>query len=106
MPTLDHLGLPVADLARSLAFYLHLLDGEAAELGAHTLVRAGEVSLALVPTADAMPFGQTLHLAIRFPGAEREAVEARLRELPHQRVGDRIYLLDPDGLVLELVFGD
>ena len=108
---LDHIGIVTRDVAATTDFYVRLLDGEVlpAPLAGHTMIRAGGVHLAIVAwregDPDAVAWGQ--HVALRVDGEHRATVLARLAALarPHELVRDRVYVRDPGGFTLELLFG-
>ncbi len=106
--TLDHLGVVARDPARTIDFYVRLLDGVAREMPGHVVVVAGDVRIAVVPRREGDPerYGHGHHLALRAPRAERDAILARLEALgaARQDVQGRVYTRDPDGLTLELLF--
>lgn len=109
--TLDHIGIVTRDVAATTDFYVRLLDGELlpTPLAGHTMIRAGDVHLAIVAWRDGDPdtFAWGQHVALRVAGEHRETVLARLAELapPHEHVRDRVYVRDPGGFTLELLFG-
>lgn len=106
--SLDHFGIVASEPARTIDFYVRLLDGRPLSMGGHTVVAAGDVRIAVVPRRPDDPegYGYGHHLALRAAPEEREAILARLAALgaPHQEVRGRIYTRDPDGLTLELTF--
>ncbi|MFQ5897037.1 MAG: VOC family protein [Candidatus Methylomirabilia bacterium] len=116
---LDHFGVDVADLRRAEEFYTGLL-GMSVEmrLPDQVLLRYGDGNLALFLRPDREPGGleqieQPLgksHHAFELPWEELEAALRifREREIRHHAPidwGDHdcVYLLDPDGNLLELV---
>lgn len=107
--TLDHIGIVSSDPARTIDFYVRLLDGTASPMAGHVVVSAGEVRIAVVARRDGDPdaYAYGHHLALHASMADHEALLARLNELgaPHEDVRGRIYTRDPDGLTVELTFG-
>lgn len=107
---LHHLGLVCRDLERTAQFYLEALGATRSEgpgFG-HLLLTLGHVRLALVPWRPGDPEhpGHGQHLALSWPRAERADRLAQFERLalPWQEVGERIYLRDPEGFTLELLF--
>ena len=103
-----HIGVAACDVERTLAFYETLFDGRREPLGGQMLVVAGELRVAVVPLRDDDPRGHAagLHVAVALPTSARQDVEQRLRALgaPHEPARSSLYVRDPDGLTLELVF--
>ena len=104
----DHIGIAVTDLERSLRFYTELLGMERVAHPGHPMtLRAGGVTLVLVHHPAPLPERlQGEHLAFLVaPGADLEAWEQRLEErgVRCARVHDRLYLHDPDERTLELI---
>lgn len=106
-PILDHIGLAAVDPDKTIAFYLTLLEGREEKLGMHSIVRSGSLALAVVPRGEGGAPPRELHLALRFPSGARSVLLERLVSLGArcQEVGERLYLHDPDGMVLELLVG-
>lgn len=107
---LHHLGIVSRDVPASTTFYVRLLDGAVlpTPLAGHTLIRAGDVHVAIVPWQDGDPdrYAWGHHVALTVPEAMRAALLARIAELgcAHEEVRGRVYLRDPDGFTVELVF--
>ena len=105
---IDHVGIVAETPARTIAFYQRLLGGSVEERAGHIVLRAGSICIAVSPRAAGDPerihFARGQHLAVAIYARDQEAVRARLADLDHQEVGGRIYVRDPDGFVVELVF--
>jgi catechol 2,3-dioxygenase-like lactoylglutathione lyase family enzyme len=109
---IDHVGLTVRDVERSVAFYRDLFGLEPApDLPPHlTVLRSGDAELALVqwkpgePLPGGGPDGE--HFSLRFPPTDMPTMRERLaaRGVEHEVVDTRIYLRDPDGHLVELEF--
>ena len=115
---LDHFGIEVSDMERSLEFYTRTLGMEIqARFGAMSLIKCGDNDLALFERADLPPKPMDLteprgrgHWAFRVCDADF----ARAQEcFPAEGIpvhgpvdwGDHecFYFLDPDGNLLELI---
>lgn len=105
---IDHVGLVASDPERTIAFYCSLLDGSLEVRAGHTVVQAGEIRIAISPSVPTEPrprqFARGEHLALRLPQAIEKIMLNRVAELPHETVNGRVYVTDPDGFVVELVF--
>ena len=108
-PDLDHLSLPVADLERSLRFYVEVLGMRVLwREGDMALVRAGaHADLALNQAAQATP-APALHFG--FKVASQHDIDRWAAYLESCKVaglvreGPQLYFRDPDGYTLEIYF--
>ena len=106
--TVHHIGVVARDVAASIDFYVRLLDGEVlpTPFAGHTLIRAGEVHLAIVPWQEGDPeaYARGHHLALRTT-EHRPRLLARIAELgcAHEVVRGRVYVRGPEGFTVELV---
>ena len=121
---LDHVVLRCSRLEETMAFYSRVLgctlERELEELGLHQM-RAGGALIDLVPVgsklggteAPDVERGNMAHFCLRIDGPDWEAVTAHLRshgiefEPPETRYGadgfgQSIYIVDPEGNVVEL----
>lgn len=128
MPTLDHVGIKVTDLDRSVKFYQDLFGFEELERrrigrGIDTVALKVGVNLLFLlnredfTERDPESLSGVDHFAICYDGAEWEAVTARAREMGVRIVqqqpsvqgatgrGPCVYILDPDGNEIELKHG-
>jgi catechol 2,3-dioxygenase-like lactoylglutathione lyase family enzyme len=116
LEVLDHVGLAVSDVARSVRWYQRVLGlervFEAAWGDYPAVLVAGGSGVALFPSEgapiQAATFDSLPHVGFRASRAGYEAAKAELeaagiefRESDH-RVAWSVYLLDPDGHLLEI----
>ncbi len=105
---IDHIGLVAEDPERTIAFYRELLDGSVERRAGHTVVRAGEIQIAVSARLPSDPsplvFARGQHVALRLLPTQRQALLRRIAAFAHEEAGGRSYVRDPDGFVVELVF--
>jgi len=103
-----HVGIAASDPDRTIAFFCTLLDGRTEPGPGHTLVVAGGVRLAIVARRDGEPTTRAHgdHFALSVPAADRALLFERIVALgvPHEDLRGRLYVLDPDGATVELLF--
>jgi lactoylglutathione lyase len=118
LEALDHVGLVVSDMDRSVRWYEQVLGLERAHEEAWgdypaVLVR-GASGVALFPGAPEQPstFGSLPHVAFRASGRDYEQARSELRaagidfrESDH-KVARSLYLLDPDAHLIEITTYD
>lgn len=104
-PRFHHVGVAARDPERTIAFYAHLLGARTVAMHGHVVVVAGSVRIAVVAD-EPIALPRAHHLALAFPADAKDVLVARLDELDaeHEDVRGRIYVRDPDGLVVELIF--
>ena len=106
----DHVGLAVSDVEASARFYTDILGFRRMPpaAGHPVLVQAGTAKLALVPLGhgEMLANARGEHIAVVASVADRLGWLAELerRGVTVQDRGERAYLADPDGHVLEVCF--
>ncbi|MEZ4321549.1 MAG: VOC family protein [Myxococcota bacterium] len=98
--TFDHLGIVATDPPITARFWASLLEGTV-EPGPPLAVRAGGLHIAI--DAGTPPASRGLHLALRVDALDPWIHRLDALGAPWERVADRLYALDPDRFVLELV---
>lgn len=112
---LDHVVLRVRDMSRALAFYCDLLgcpvERRLESIGLVQL-RAGSALIDLIPADDSVIISQNMdHFCIRIRPFHPEALKRHLasyligdveQRYGAQKMGQSLYLKDPDGNVVEL----
>jgi len=110
---LNHIGITSRNLDASVAFYCRhigffVVHGDTPPPA--VTLRGGAVDLVIAPWAPGdpepgyNPHGD--HIAFNAPVASRDQFIAQLEghSIDYRRAGDRVYLRDPDGYVVEMSF--
>lgn len=112
---LNHVTFAVADLQRSVRFYVDVLGCRKAALwsgGAYLTAGNTWLCLSLEPTAATARERDYTHVAFSFDAASLAAFRERLRAAggvewkTNTSEGESVYFLDPDGHRLEAHVGD
>lgn len=112
---INHITLAVADLERSLSFYVEVLGfGLAACWTTGAYLVAGDLWLALLVDADRIAHSSAdySHLAFSVRAEDFQEIDERIREngaiiwQENTSEGDSLYFLDPDSYKLEIHASD
>ena len=103
--SLNHLGIVVSNLERSVDFYQKMLGlTVVSQEPANKIARLGQKGT-LISLREAKPVGVD-HYALSIDGFDREAITRRLTELgatPQQDTESGFHVKDPDGVPVQLV---
>jgi catechol 2,3-dioxygenase-like lactoylglutathione lyase family enzyme len=95
---IDHVGLWVRDLKRSVAWYKEVLEmAEAHGDDRHVFLKAGDQVLALFQAPEGQAIGGPHHIALTLPAGQKERAVAALRARGVEVTEERGHFHDPDG---------